>query len=59
MRQSKMFIPTQREVPASAESLSHQLMLKSGMIKQLARGVYTYLPITKMVLKNIEEIVRE
>lgn len=59
MRQSKMFIPTQREVPASAESLSHQLMLKSGMIKQLARGVYTYLPITKLVLQNIENIVRE
>lgn len=59
MRQTQMFIPTQREVPASAESLSHRLMLRSGMIKQLAAGIYTYLPITKLVLNNIEQIVRE
>ena len=59
MRQTQMFIPTQREVPSSAESLSHRLMLRSGMIKQLAAGIYTYLPITKLVLNNIEQIVRE
>ena len=59
MRQSQMFIPTLRETPTEAESLSHRLMLKSGMIKQLARGIYAYLPITQLVLNNIQEIVRE
>jgi prolyl-tRNA synthetase len=59
MRQSQMFIPTLRETPQDAESLSHRLMLKSGMIKQMASGIYTYLPITKLVLNNIESIVRE
>ena len=59
MRQSQMFIPTLRETPQDAESLSHRLMLKAGMIKQMASGIYTYLPITKLVLNNIEQIVRE
>lgn len=59
MRQSQMFIPTLRETPTEAESVSHQLMLKSGMIKQLARGIYAYLPITQLVLNNIQDIVRE
>lgn len=59
MRQSQMFIPTLRETPTEAESLSHRLMLKSGMIKQLARGIYAYLPITQLVLNNIQDIVRE
>lgn len=59
MRQSQMFIPTLRETPQDAESLSHRLMLKAGMIKQMASGIYTYLPITKLVLQNIENIVRE
>lgn len=59
MKQSQMFIPTLRETPQDAESLSHRLMLKSGMIKQTASGIYTYLPITKLVLNNIEQIVRE
>src|SRR5699024_11022475 len=58
MRQSQMFIPTLRETPQDAESLSHRLMLKAGMIKQMASGIYTYLPITKLVLNNIEQIVR-
>lgn len=59
MRQTKMFIPTMRETPQDADSLSHRLMLKSGMIKQMASGIYTYLPVTKLVLNNIEHIVRE
>lgn len=59
MKQSKMFIPTLREVPNDAESKSHQLLLKSGMIKQVASGVYSYLPIAKRVLNKIEAIVRE
>ncbi|TDL97760.1 proline--tRNA ligase [Macrococcus brunensis] len=59
MKQSKMFIPTLREVPNDAESKSHQLLLKAGMIKQIASGVYSYLPIAKRVLNKIEAIVRE
>lgn len=59
MKQSKMFIPTLREVPNDADSKSHQLLLKAGMIKQVASGVYSYLPIAKRVLNKIESIVRE
>lgn len=59
MKQSKMFIPTLREVPSDADSKSHQLLLKAGMIKQVASGVYSYLPIAKRVLNKIESIVRE
>ena len=59
MKQSRMFIPTMRETPQDADSLSHRYMLKAGMIKQMAAGIYTYLPITKLVLNNIEQIVRE
>jgi len=54
-----MFIPTLREVPNDADSKSHQLLLKAGMIKQVASGVYSYLPIAKRVLNKIEAIVRE
>ncbi len=43
-----------RETPQDADSLSHRLMLKAGMIKQMASGIYTYLPITKLVLNNID-----
>ncbi|MGV2874354.1 proline--tRNA ligase [Macrococcus capreoli] len=59
MKQSKMFIPTLREVPNDADSKSHQLLLKAGMIKQVASGVYSYLPIAKRVLNKIEVIVRD
>ncbi|MGK0576318.1 proline--tRNA ligase [Macrococcus capreoli] len=59
MKQSKMFIPTLREVPNDADSKSHQLLLKAGMIKQVASGVYSYLPIAKRVLNKIEAIVRD
>lgn len=59
MKQSKVFIPTLREEPAEAESISHKFLLKSGMIKQNARGIYSYLPTAKRVLNKIERIVRE
>lgn len=59
MKQSKMFIPTLREVPADAEVTSHRLLLRAGYIRQTASGVYSYLPLGKKVLKKIEEIVRE
>ena len=59
MKQSKMFIPTLREVPSDAEIRSHQFLLRAGFIKQVAAGIYTYLPLAKKVLNNIEGIVRE
>lgn len=59
MKQSKTFIPTLREVPADAEIKSHQLLLRAGFIRQVASGVYTYMPLAKRVLHKIETIVRE
>ncbi|GEP78236.1 proline--tRNA ligase [Staphylococcus carnosus] len=59
MRQSKVFIPTMREVPAEAEALSHRLLLKAGLIKQSTSGVYSYLPLATRVLNKITAIVRE
>lgn len=59
MKQSKVFIPTMKEVPAGAEALSHRLLLKAGLIKQSTSGIYSYLPIAARVLNNIEAIVRE
>ncbi len=59
MRMSKLFLSTLREVPAEAETISHQLMLRGGMIRKLAAGVYSYLPLGHRVLKKIENIVRE
>ena len=59
MKQSKVFIPTMREVPAEAEALSHRLLLKAGLIKQSTSGIYSYLPLATRVLNNISNIVRE
>lgn len=59
MRISKLFGKTQREVPAEAETVSHQLLLKAGMIHQVATGVYSYLPLAWRVLKKIENIIRD
>ncbi|BGE82585.1 proline--tRNA ligase [Staphylococcus petrasii] len=59
MKQSKVFIPTMREVPAEAEALSHQLLLKAGLIKQSTSGIYSYLPLATRVLNNISKIIRE
>ena len=59
MKQSKVFIPTMREVPAEAEALSHRLLLKAGLIKQSTSGIYSYLPLATRVLNNISKIVRE
>ncbi|HEY8889255.1 MAG TPA: proline--tRNA ligase [Clostridium sp.] len=58
MRLSKMLISTLREVPAEAEIASHQLMLRAGMIRKLASGVYNYMPFGLRVIKKIEDIVR-
>lgn len=59
MKQSKVFIPTMREVPSEAEALSHQLLLKSGLIKQSTSGIYSYLPLATRVLNHISKIIRE
>lgn len=59
MKQSKVFIPTMREVPSEAEALSHQLLLKAGLIKQSTSGIYSYLPLATRVLNHISKIIRE
>ena len=59
MRTSHMLIPTLREDPGEAEVVSHRLMLRAGMIRKTAAGVYTYLPLGLRVIRKIERIVRE
>lgn len=59
MRVSQLYAPTLRETPAEAEIVSHQLMLRAGMIRKAAGGVYSYLPLAWRVLRKIENIVRE
>lgn len=59
MRFSKLFGKTLRQAPADAESISHQLLLRAGMIAQTAAGIYSYLPLGWRVLRKIEGIVRE
>lgn len=59
MRLSKMLISTLREVPAEAEIASHQLMLRAGMMRKMASGVYNYMPLGIRVIKKIEDIVRK
>ncbi|MBS0949716.1 proline--tRNA ligase [Weissella minor] len=59
MKQSKVFIPTLREVPADAEVISHQMMLRAGYIRPVSAGVYAYLPLAQRVLNKIETIIRE
>ncbi len=58
MRVSKMLIPTLRDAPADAEIISHQLMLRAGMIRKQASGIYTWLPLGLRVLRKIEQIIR-
>ena len=59
MRLSRLFGKTQRETPAEAETVSHQLLLKAGMIHQVAAGIYAYLPLGWRVLKKIADIIRD
>ncbi|MBS9338033.1 proline--tRNA ligase [Fructobacillus sp. M2-14] len=59
MKQSQLFMPTLREVPADAEVKSHQLLLKAGYIRPVSAGAFAYLPLAKRVLNKIEAIVRE
>lgn len=59
MRLSRLLVPTLRETPAEAEIISHKLMLKAALIRRVAAGVYSYLPMGLRVLRKIEQIVRE
>lgn len=59
MKASKMLAPTLREVPAEAEIASHKLMLRAGMMRKVASGVYTYLPLAWRSIRKIEQIIRE
>ncbi len=59
MRFSRMHLPTLKEVPSEAEVISHRLMLRAGMIRRLAAGIYSYLPLGLLALRNVEEIIRQ
>jgi prolyl-tRNA synthetase len=59
MRASRFFVATQKEVPAEAEIVSHRLMLRAGLIRRLAAGIYSWLPAGLLVQRKIETIVRE
>jgi prolyl-tRNA synthetase len=59
MRYSQYFIPTVKETPSDAEVVSHQLMLRAGMIRKLAAGIYNYLPLGLRAIRKVENIVRE
>jgi len=59
MRQSSMLLPTLKENPADADVASHRLMLRAGLIRQVAAGIYTWLPLGLRVIRNIEKIIRE
>ena len=59
MKASNFFISTQREAPADAEVVSHQLMMRAGMIKRLGAGIYNYMPMGLRVIRKVEAIIRE
>jgi len=59
MRASQFFIATLKEAPADAEIVSHKLMLRAGLIKRLAGGIYTWMPLGLRILRKVENIVRE
>src|SRR5436189_5087312 len=59
MRWSQLLIPTLKEVPSDAEILSHQLLVRAGLVRKLTGGLYTFLPLGLRVLRKVEQIVRE
>src|SRR3954451_25154024 len=59
MRSTQFFLPTLRENPTDAQIISHKRMLRAGLVRQTAAGIYAWLPLGFRVLKNIERIVRE
>ena len=58
MRYSKLFLPTLKEDPADAEVISHKLMVRAGMIRKVAAGIYNYLPLGLRSIRKFENIVR-
>src|SRR5471032_2656205 len=59
MRVSQFFLSTLREAPADAEIVSHQLMLRAGLIRRLAGGIYTWMPLGLRIVRKVEAIVRD
>src|SRR6188768_1192704 len=59
MRTSQLLLPTLREDPGEAETVSHRLMLRAGLIRKVAAGIYTYLPLGLRIIRKVEQIVRE
>ena len=59
MRLSQYFLPTLKENPSEAQIVSHRLMLRAGMVRQAAAGIYSWLPLGHRVLRKVEQIVRE
>ncbi|RFP26355.1 proline--tRNA ligase [Duganella sp. BJB488] len=59
MRASRFFISTLKEAPSDAEIVSHQLMMRAGMIKRLGSGIYTYMPMGLRIIRKVEAIIRE
>lgn len=59
MKRSQYFLPTQKETPAEAQVISHQLMLRAGMIQQICHGIYAWLPLGFKVLSKVEKIIAE
>ena len=59
MRWSTSLIPTLKEDPAEAEAISHRLMVRAGLVRQLAAGIYVYLPLGQRVMDKVNAIIRE
>ncbi|PMP69293.1 MAG: proline--tRNA ligase, partial [Calditerrivibrio nitroreducens] len=59
MRLSNYFVPTLRETPSDAEVVSHKLMVRAGMIRKVAAGIYNYLPMGLRVIRKVENIIRK
>ena len=59
MKATQFFISTLKEAPADAEVVSHQLMMRAGMIKRLGAGIYSYMPMGLRVIRKVEAIIRE
>ena len=56
MKRSQLFLPTMKDVPAEAEVISHQLMLRAGLIRRVAAGIYSYLPLGHRVMHKVSQI---
>ena len=59
MKASQFFISTLKEAPAEAEIISHQLMMRAGLIKRIGSGIYTYMPMGLRSVRKVEQIIRE